>query len=130
MSINERGEFIRTSEGRPEQEKDPLAQLSEWKESFSAQSVAPSDKPEGLLYWKGERLNHYRELFEQMKEYALALGITEFSDPRTQEVINLESFFDNIKRSIEYSEQVTKTEETQENKTDKKKRLIDRLNNK
>lgn len=108
MAINERGEFVREV-GGVEQEKSTMARLSEMRAAFLVQSVHPQNlqQPEGVWYWKGERLQHNMALLEEMRKYAHEHNVVEAIDPFTQEVTNLGAFFNRVQASIEYSQNTT-----------------------
>lgn len=98
------------------EEKNPIFELAHLHDAFFAQSVHPNslEKPDGILYWRGARLEHYKQLLSKMEELAQGSKVTEFIHPASNEKIVLSDFFDMIKKSINYSEDINQRLATEE----------------
>jgi hypothetical protein len=109
--INESGEIIRTADA-PEREKNVEFELAHMHDSFGAQSVPPEgvEVPEDTFFWKGDRLNHYKDLFLKFNGVVEENGITEIVHPARGVKIVVSDFIDKIQRSIDFSENVRNPE--------------------
>lgn len=142
ISHNEKGEIIRGPKmGHTETEKNPEYELVYLKESLLSQSIHPdfTNQPEGIFFWKGARLEHNKELFKKMQDYAELNNIDTITDPSTGETTVLSDFFEKIDTSISYSEnmriqlenhKIETSEEEENEKAKLRKMLWDKLQNK
>jgi hypothetical protein len=108
MSIDEKGRIIFESPEEHQEEINPEYQFIYWVDAFGAQSVLPEgiEKPKDLYYWRGDRLQHYKELFEKMKDLVAKNNLIEIINPYSKEKITVSDFINKIEKSIEFSESI------------------------
>lgn len=108
MPIDEKGRIIFESPEEYKEEANPRYEFISMVDAFGAQSVLSPEieKPKDLYYWKGDRLEHSKELFEKVKDLVAQHNLIEVINPYTKEDIIVSDFIDKIKRSIEFSESI------------------------
>lgn len=127
MSIEKTAEFTREEDAPErisEQNKSPDRQIFEIYSGIQIQNNHPSfsEKPEDVFYWKGERLEAVKQGLETIEDLSNQNQISEVANPfNSEEKVDVKSFVDKVKRSIEYSEQINEQLKTHPEVTDEEK---------
>lgn len=108
MSIDEKGKIIFESHQEHKEEINPEYEFIYMMDAFGGQSIPPQgiEQPKEPYYWRGDRLQHNKELFEKIKDLAVQNNLTEIIRPDTQEKIVVSDFINKIEKSIEFSESI------------------------